>query len=132
MPYLATAAPEFATLLASYPKEVQDIARAAQQLILELIPGAVEVVDARTAVIGFGYGTGYKDMVCTLILSKSGVKLGLVGGASLPDPHKVLEGSGKVHRYVPLARPADLRRPGVRPLLRATLAAWRRKSVASR
>ena len=129
MPYPVTADPEFSTFLASYSKEVQDTARAARQLILELVPGAVEVVDARTAVIGFGYGTGYKDMVCTLILSKGGVKLGLVGGASLPDPRNVLEGSGKVHRYVALGRPADLRRPGVRPLLRATLAAWRRKSM---
>jgi len=132
MPSVATADPEFATLLAAYSREVQDTARAARQVILELVPGAVEVVDAKTAVIGFGYGSGYKDMVCTLILSKGGVKLGLVGGASLPDPHKLLEGAGKVHRYVSLRRPADLRRPGLRPLLRATLAAWRRKSVTSR
>jgi hypothetical protein len=132
MSYVATAEPDFATFLTSYPKEIQDIVRAARQLILELVPGAVEEVDARTAVIGFGYGPGYKDMVCTLILSKSGVKLGLVGGAALPDPHRLLEGSGKVHRYIPLGRPADLRRPGVRPLLRATLAAWRRRSVVGK
>jgi hypothetical protein len=90
------------------------------------------VVDARTAVIGYGYGTGYKHMVCTLILSKGGVKLGLVGGASLPDPRKLLEGSGKVHRYIPLGRPADLRRPGLRPLLHAALSIWRRKSMVGR
>ena len=125
MASLVTADPEFVTLLASYSKEVQDTARAARQVILELVPGALEVVDPKTAVIGFGYGSGYKDMVCTLILSKGGVKLGLLGGASLPDPHKLLEGSGRVHRYIPLRRPADLRRPGVRPLLRAALAAWR-------
>ena len=132
MPSTGTADPAFAALLASYSKGVQDTARAARQLILGLIPGAIEVVDAKTAVIGYGYGTGYKDMVCTLILSKGGVKLGLVGGASLPDPRKLLEGSGKVHRYIPLARPADLRRPGLRPLLRATLSAWRRRSMAGR
>ncbi|HSE44047.1 MAG TPA: hypothetical protein VLA89_01830 [Gemmatimonadales bacterium] len=132
MPRLGTADPGFITLLASYPKEVQNTARAARQLILELIPGAVEVVDTKTAVVGYGYGTGYKDLVCTLILSKGGVKLGLVGGASLPDPRKLLEGSGKVHRYVPLGRPADLRRPGLRPLLHATLSGWRRRSMAGR
>ena len=132
MPSTGTADPAFAALLASYSKGVQDTARAARQLILGLIPGAIEVVDAKTAVIGYGYGTGYKDMVCTLILSKGGVKLGLVGGASLPDPRKLLEGSGKRHRYIPLERPADLRRPGLRPLLRATLSAWRRRSMAGR
>jgi hypothetical protein len=132
MPSAVQAEPAFAALLTSYSKGVQDTARAARQLILALIPGAIEVVDAKTAVIGYGYGTGYRDMVCTLILSKGGVKLGLVGGASLPDPRKLLEGSGKVHRYIPLGRPADLRRPGLRPLLHATLSAWRRKSIAGR
>ena len=132
MPLAGTADPAFAELLSSYSKGVQDTARAARQLILGLIPGAIEVVDARTAVIGYGYGTGYKDMVCTLILSKGGVKLGLVGGASLPDPRKLLEGSGKVHRYIPLGRPADLRRPGLRPLLHAALSIWRRKSMVGR
>jgi hypothetical protein len=132
MPRADTPDPAFTTLLASYSKGVQDTARAARQLILGLIPGAVEVVDAKTAVIGYGYGTGYKEMVCTLILSKGGVKLGLVGGASLPDPRKLLEGSGKVHRYIPLGRPADLRRPGLRPLLHATLSAWRRRTMVGR
>ena len=56
-------------------------------------------------------------------LSKSGVKLGLVGGATLPDPHGLLEGSGKVHRYVPLASADDAARPGVRALLASALAA---------
>lgn len=45
-------------------------------------------------------------MVCTLIISPSGVKLGIVGGVELPDPHSLLEGSGKTHRHVVL-RPYD-------------------------
>ena len=88
MPSTGTADPAFAALLASYSKGVQDTARAARQLILGLIPGAIEVVDAKTAVIGYGYGTGYKDMVCTLILSKGGVKLGLVGWSFPPGSPK--------------------------------------------
>jgi hypothetical protein len=37
----------------------------------------------------------------------------------------LLTGSGKVHRYIPLTRPADLRRPGVSGLFTAAIAAWR-------
>jgi hypothetical protein len=48
-------------------------------------------------------------MVCTLILSKSGVKLGLVGGAALSDPYGLLAGTGKVHRHVQLRAPEDLK-----------------------
>src|SRR4029079_19737348 len=98
MPLAGTADLAFAELLSSYSKGVQDTARAARQLILVLIPGAIEVVDAATADIGDGVAAGYTDKVLPLILSKGGVKLGLIGGASLPDPRKLLEGSGKVHR----------------------------------
>jgi len=53
-------------------------------------------------VVGYGYGPGYKGPVCTLILSKTGVKLGLPYAAALSDPDGLLEGTGKVHRFVQL------------------------------
>ena len=62
---------------------------------------------------------GYKGLVCTLFLSKSAVKIGLVDGSDLPDPHKLLEGAGKVHKHVVLKTTADLRKPGLKPLVRA-------------
>jgi len=61
-------------------------------------------------------------------MSKTGVKLGLGGGASLPDPHGLLEGSGKVHRYVVLQTPTDLRRPAVKQLVKAAEKMWREKN----
>ena len=68
--------------------------------------------------------------MCTLIPSRAGVKLGIVRGAELDDPRGLLAGSGKVHRHVAALRsPADLKRPGVRPLLKAALAAWRRRQA---
>ena len=73
--------------------------------------------------VGYGYSPGYKGLVCTLILSQGGVKLGIAGGAALPDPERLLEGTGKRHRHIALRTPADLRRGGVRALVRAAAAA---------
>jgi len=115
-------------LLEQYPSGVQETVHAARQVVFAILPGASEVVDVKARVIGYGYGTGYRDMVCTLILSKRGVKLGLVGGASLPDPQRLMEGNGKVHRHVPLTSAEDLGRKGLRDLLRAALAASRQRS----
>jgi hypothetical protein len=67
-------------------------------------------------------------MVCTLILSKTGVKIGLVRGSELDDPRGLLAGSGKVHRYIQMKSAADLRRPGVSALIKATYAAWRERT----
>jgi len=117
-------------LLARYPDDVQALARDATRLIRRLLPGVEESADSSAGLISFGYGPGYKGMVCTLILSKTGVKVGLVRGSELDDPRGLLEGSGKVHRYIQMKSPADLRRAGVSALLKATDAAWRKRTSA--
>src|SRR5262245_1373266 len=96
-------------------------------MIRSTLPDTPEIVDRKDRVIGYGFGSGYNDMICTIILSKTGVKLGIVRGAELPDPRGLLEGTGKVHRYVAFARAADVRKPGVKPLLKAAVAAWKRR-----
>ena len=45
------------------------------------------------------------------------------GGAGLPDPHGLLEGRGKVHRFVRIADAAELDRSELRELMRAQAAA---------
>jgi hypothetical protein len=115
-------------LLAQYSPAVRDIALAARKLIARNVPKAAEMVDGSARLIGYGYGPGYKDAICTLILSKGGVKLGIVRGAELPDAAGLLEGSGKVHRHVPLRSVADVDKPGVRELLTASVAAWKQRT----
>jgi len=78
--------------------------------------------------MGYGFGAGYSNLICTIIMSKSGVKLGLVGGAPLADPKKLLAGTGQVHRFVQLTAPSDARRPAVKALLKAGVAAWKMKA----
>jgi type II secretory pathway pseudopilin PulG len=68
-------------------------------------------------------GSGYSGLVCTIIPSKTGVKLGIVGSARFPDPKGLLEGAGKLHRYVQFTEPAALKRAGIKPLLTAARAA---------
>jgi len=114
-------------LMEAYPPDVQALAAAARKQIRTWLPKVEERVDSTAPVIGYGYGPGYSGMVCTLILSKSGVKLGLVRGSELADPHGLLEGSGKVHRYVQLRAATDLRKPGVSALVKATYAAWKER-----
>src|SRR5262245_33163491 len=101
------------TILARYPGEVRSVVLSARALILKALPDVQETVDASAPVIGFGYGTGTKGTVCTLILSKTGVKLGLAYGATLPDPDHLTAGSGRVHRFVQVRVSSDLRQPSL-------------------
>ena len=117
----------FEDLLASYPPDVRALASAAQKLLVKRLPRVEETIDSAAAVIGYGYGPGYRGLVCTLILSKSGVKLGFVRGGELADPRKLLTGSGKVHRYVQFRTSSDLRKAGVSELIAAALKAWQER-----
>jgi hypothetical protein len=118
----------FEDIIKSYSADVQELAHRARRLVLQLLPGVEETIDPTTAVASYGYGSGSRGMVCTLILSKSGVKLGLVRGAELSDPHRLLDGKGKTHKSISLRTAGDLDRPGVEDLIRAAHAAWRERN----
>jgi len=117
--------PTIDEFLSGYAAPVQQIARRARTALLKSVPGCAEDLDAGAKVIGYGYGPGYSDTVCVLILSKSGVKLGLPEGASFPDPEHLLQGTGRRHRYVPLTTPQVIRSPAVRALIANALDAYR-------
>ena len=114
------AAQEF---LAAYPAGVAEIAHSLRSIVARAIPEASETLDRAGRIIGYGVGAGYAGLVCTIIPSKTGVKLGLVGGTDLPDPHHLMEGSGKRHRYVQFNAKSDLDRPGVSDLIVSAKAA---------
>ena len=116
------------TLLAPYPPEVRDVALAAREYLAQVLPGAAETLDESAKLFGYGYGPGYKGLVCTLLLSRTGVKLGIARGSELPDPKQLMQGSGKVHRHVQLRTTEDLKQPGLKPLLKAALAAWKKRT----
>jgi hypothetical protein len=126
----AEPAPEILALLDTLPPSTRALTLAVREVVLASLPDVAEVPDVKARVIGYGYGVAYKDMIATIILSKSGVKIGLVRGASLPDPAGLLEGAGKVHRHVAFADISQVSRPGVKSLLHASLAAWRKRSGA--
>jgi hypothetical protein len=115
------------TLLGSYPEDVQTLVLQARKTLRQWLPDAAESVDESARMLAYRYGPGYKGMVCTLLLSKSGIKLGLVGGAALADPHGLLAGTGKVHRHVQLRTVEDLQQAGLKQLVLGASAACRKR-----
>ena len=117
--------------LAAYPDGVRKLAAAARKALAKALPGAVEGVDKPAKMLRYSYGPGYKGLVCTLFMSKTGVKLGIFRGAELPDPAGLMQGAGKVHRHVELRTDVDLERPELNRLLAAALAAWQQRAAAT-
>lgn len=114
-------------MLAPYPREVQSLARATRALMMDELPKVKETVDSSGPYITYGYAPGYKGVVSYITVSQTGVKLGVARGTSLPDPKKLLKGSGKANRHVVIKTADDLETPGLRQLIRAALAAWKKE-----
>ncbi|MGH7491734.1 MAG: hypothetical protein ACREOO_05015 [bacterium] len=87
----------------------------------------LEMPDASAQIIGYGFGSGYKDLLFTIIPSKAGVKLGVARAVELADPRRLLQGKGKLHRHVSLRSAMDFKKPGLKLLIESAVAAWKQR-----
>jgi len=122
---------DVASFLTTYPPAVAEIGLNVRETIRAAVPGVRETLDRAARVVGYGFGPGYKDSVCTIIPSQKGIKLGIVRGAELPNLNGLLTGSGKIHRHVVLNTLADAKRPEVKRLLKTAYRAWKMRSAGN-
>ena len=114
--------------LSGYDAAVAEKALLIREIILNHLPGIIEQVDLPAKMIAYSYGPKYADMICTLIPSKKGLKLGFYKGNELPDPDNILEGSGKISRYVQIRDEDQVKSPAVRELILNAYAAYKKRT----
>src|SRR6478672_1583636 len=90
-----------------------------------LIPGAVQLVydNYNGLVVGFGPTERPSHAVVSILLMPDHLTLCFIDDApSLPDPEKLLKGSGNVVRHIRLGSAADLDRAPIKALINAAVA----------
>lgn len=101
----------FEQSIATFPKEIQELARETRKMVHSILPGVVEVVWVQQKNTGFGTGPKKNtEHFCWLMPASKHVTLGFNYGAELPDPDKLLEGTGKLFRHVKIRSSEQLRR----------------------
>jgi len=88
-----------------------------RQLILETIPEIVESLDLSAKMISYGFGNKYSELLCVIIPSKKGIKIGFNYGAQFPDPKGLLKGSGKISRYLEIKSHEEIYSPELLEIL---------------
>ena len=114
-------------ILSKYDEKTVLLASKLRNFLLKELPGIMELPDNTANLIGYGYGTVYQDTICTILLSKKGVKMGFYKGSELPDPEKLLTGTGKVHKYVEIKTEEDILSPALKVLLNEALKAYQKR-----
>lgn len=103
--------------LDQYPPAVRELAMRARVLVLDALPGVIELVDPPSKIIAYGYSSKYADLVCAIQPHASYINLIFSKGAALPDPLGLLTGTGKRARHVKIEKVEDIERTGVRALV---------------
>lgn len=98
--------------------------RALRKALRKRLPAANELAydNYNFFVIGYGPTERPTDCILSIAAAASGVGLCFIRGASLPDPHKILLGSGKQTRFIRIESVEVLARPEVKALIAAALA----------
>jgi hypothetical protein len=110
-------------LLAEHPPALQAIERVLRATIRREFPEAVEQVDFANKLIAFGRSMKIRGLLFAIIAHHSWVNLQLADGALLPDPHGVIEGTGKRIRHIKVRSVEAASSPAVLEAIRAQLAA---------
>ena len=109
--------------LDKYLPEIAAQARACLKILRKRLPGAVQFVydNYNWLVIGFGPTEKPSEAVFSLVVLPTRMTLCFLQGKKVPDPGKLLQGSGNLVRNFRLAAPSDLNRADLREVMAAAM-----------
>jgi hypothetical protein len=115
------------SFLSQYDENVIKKALALREVLLKNLPDIIEQIDLPAKMIAYCYGQKYVDLICVLIPSKKGLKLGFNRGIELDDPDKLLEGTGKISRYVQIKSREQITSSSLKKLIANALNIYKQK-----
>ena len=124
-------AAELKKFLGAFSPEIAKIALRVRAFVLGQAPLAHELIyDADDAVaLGYSFTERPCDAFCHVAIYAGWVNLGFNRGSLIPDPERLLEGSGRWVRHIRIESLDDLREPHVGRFLRAAMKTAPRGSV---
>jgi len=119
----ASPASQLAASIAKFPPSMAMQIKAARAKLRKIVPHAHELVYhySHSLVLSYGPTDHPWEAVFTLACKETEISLYFLRGPKLPDPQKLLRGSGKQVRFIALPDTATFDQPAVKALLAATL-----------
>jgi len=128
-----TAEAQLKTFIAKFESKNQAFIRALRGALKKRLPTANELVydNHNFFVIAYCSTERASDAVLSLAADANGIGLHFYLGARLPDPHKILLGSGVQNRFVRLESVDTLSRPEIEALIAAAVTQTKTPLAAS-
>jgi hypothetical protein len=120
----ADAEQQLQSFIEKFEPKNQELIRALRKALRKRLPTANELVydNYNFFVVGYCSTDRPSDCIVSLAAGANGVGLAFpYSGATLPDPHKLLLGSGSKNRFVRLPSPKTVTLPEVEALIAAAI-----------
>jgi hypothetical protein len=119
----ADAERQLRSFIAKFEPKHQILIRGVRKALRKRFPTGCELAydNFNFFVLGYGSTERPSDCIVSLAAAANGVGLCFIHGASLPDPHKLLLGSGNQTRFIRLESVDVLARPEVEALVAAAI-----------
>jgi hypothetical protein len=114
---------QLAAFIAKFTPEIAEQVHAVLPEIRSRLPGAIELVydNFNALAIGFGPSERSSEAIFSIAVYPRWLSLFFLQGIGLPDPDKLLKGSGNVVRHIVLEGPESLDSPGIKALMQQAL-----------
>lgn len=121
---IATPEQQLATFIGKFDSKNAALIRSVRKILRKRMPSANELVydNYNFFVIGYCPSERPSDCIVSIAAAANGVGLSFYHGATLPDPHKLLLGSGVQNRFLRIDSPAIFTRPEIAALIAAAIA----------
>ncbi|MBL8229593.1 MAG: hypothetical protein JNL98_13980 [Bryobacterales bacterium] len=118
---LQSADEQLKSFIAKFEPKMAKLIRECRAIMRKRFPTAFELVYDNYNFLVIGYCTTERpsDCVVALAANSKGIGLNFYHGASLPDSHRILEGSGNQNRFVRISEASVLCQPEVEELISA-------------
>lgn len=115
---------QLAGFIGKFDSKTAALIRSVRKVLRRRLPTADELVydNYNFFVIGYCSTERPSDCILSIAAGANGVGLSFYYGATLPDPHKLLLGSGSQNRFIRIESAATLARPEVEELIAAATA----------
>ena len=122
----------FDKLLSKFSPAIRALTKKTRALVLEIFPDAAEKTYFGWSNTWYGSSAKTSDAVFSVSPMKTHVQLYFLRGTELPDPAKLLEGTGKKLRHVNIREAVDLKRPALRRLMKRAVAHHKQPRLQSK
>jgi hypothetical protein len=116
-------AQQLSSFIDKFDPKIGKLVRSLRSAMRKRFPTAIEQAYDNYNFLAIGYCATERtsDCIVSLAVSAKGVALSFYNGATLPDPDKILLGSGKQNRFIRLSSAKELATPAIDGLLRVAV-----------